>query len=136
VTRHGVFVALARIAVGSWDPPRRSRQAPCRAVPSTKALHEGALVGSGLLRKAVQSLLHAPRDDQGLADSPLVDRLTPRELQVLGFVVQGYGNKGIGTELGLTEVTIKKHVQSIMGKLGASGRTHAAILRVRLGLAE
>ncbi len=70
------------------------------------------------------------------ADSPLVDRLTPRELQVLGLVVQGYGNKGIGTELGLAEVTIKKHVQSIMGKPSASDRTNAAILGVQLGLAE
>ena len=127
-------VEAIRSGAAGYVTKDASRDLLCDAVRS--ALHGGALVGSGLLRKAVQGLLHAPRDGHGRADTPLVDRLTQREIQVLGLVVQGYGNKGIGTELGLAEVTIKKHVQSIMGKLGASDRTHAAILGVRLGLAE
>ena len=42
----------------------------------------------------------------------------------------------IAKNLNLAEVTIKKYVQSIIGKLGVSDRTNAAIFAVRLGVAE
>lgn len=63
-------------------------------------------------------------------------RFTPRELDVVRLVAQGHTNREIARDMSLAEVTVKKHVQVIIGKLGASDRTHAAILAVRLGLAE
>ena len=59
-----------------------------------------------------------------------------RELDVLCLVAQGYANREIARELSLAEVTAKKHVQSIIGKLGVSDMTRAAIVAVRLGPAE
>jgi PAS domain S-box-containing protein len=60
--------------------------------------------------------------------------LTEREREVVWLVAQGHDNRTICRELYLAEVTVKKHVQRIMGKLGAANRTQAAIIAVRLGL--
>ncbi|MBI4307962.1 MAG: response regulator transcription factor [Chloroflexi bacterium] len=112
-----------------------SRELLCHAIHAVA--DGGTLVRSGLLRQAVQGLLHAPRrPDQGVVDAGVAGRFTPRELDVLRLVAQGHANKKIAGALNLAEVTVKKHVQTIIAKLGASDRTHAAIVAVRLGLAE
>ncbi|MBI4493343.1 MAG: response regulator transcription factor [Chloroflexi bacterium] len=97
----------------------------------------GLLIKATLLRKAVSSLTHAARPDEAApAKRPGVDELTEREQMVLKLLAEGRTNKEIGDELALAEVTVKKHVQSIIAKLGASDRTHAAITGLRLGLIE
>ena len=60
--------------------------------------------------------------------------LTPREVEVLTFVAQGLGNKEIGAQLGTAAGTVKMHLQNILGKLGASDRTHAVTLAIRRGI--
>jgi len=67
-------------------------------------------------------------------DDPLVETLTPRELQVLGLVADGLPNKAIAAALGVSDETVKFHVGSIFGKLGASNRTDAVRLALRRGL--
>jgi len=52
--------------------------------------------------------------------------LTLRETQVLSLVAQGFQNKNIAEELGLSEHTVKLHMHHIISKLGASNRTEAA----------
>jgi DNA-binding NarL/FixJ family response regulator len=61
-------------------------------------------------------------------------QLTERELQVLRLLSDGNPNKTIALRLGISEHTVKFHVGAIMGKLGASSRTEAAILAARRGL--
>jgi len=63
-----------------------------------------------------------------------VESLTPREIEVLGMLAEGAGNKNIARRLGISEHTVKFHVGSILGKLGASSRTEAVTLGVRQGL--
>jgi DNA-binding NarL/FixJ family response regulator len=65
-----------------------------------------------------------------------VERLSPRELDVLKLVVEGMTNKDIGAVLYITEDTAKKHVQNIIAKLQVSDRTQAAVKALRLGLAR
>jgi len=60
--------------------------------------------------------------------------LTPREVEVLSFVAKGFGNKEIGDRLGTASGTVKMHLQHILGKLGASDRTHAVTLALRRGI--
>jgi DNA-binding NarL/FixJ family response regulator len=60
--------------------------------------------------------------------------LTPREVEVLGLVARGLANKQIARELGTADGTIKMHVQNIIGKLGASDRTHAVTIAVQRGI--
>ena len=60
--------------------------------------------------------------------------LTPRETEVLQFVVKGLSNKEIADLLGFTENTAKFHVKSILGKLQASDRTEAATAALQRGI--
>jgi DNA-binding NarL/FixJ family response regulator len=61
--------------------------------------------------------------------------LTTREREVLGLVVQGLTNRQIGQVLAVSPATIRTHVQNIIGKLGVSDRTQAAVWAVRSGIA-
>jgi NarL family two-component system response regulator YdfI len=65
---------------------------------------------------------------------PLIEHLTPREIEVLQLLSAGLGNKEIATRLNISEHTAKFHVASIMGKLGAATRTEAVTLGIRHGL--
>jgi len=53
---------------------------------------------------------------------------------VLKLVANGCTNEEIDKHLGLAEDTVKKHVQSIIAKLGASDRTYAIMKAARVGL--
>ena len=64
----------------------------------------------------------------------LIDPLTGRELEVLGFLAAGRRNNDIAQELVVTLETVKKHVSNILGKLGASSRTQAVARARELGL--
>lgn len=63
-----------------------------------------------------------------------ISPLTPREMEILKFIGQGYLNKQIAAELGISEQTIKNHVTSILRKLNANARTEAVVLALRQGL--
>jgi DNA-binding NarL/FixJ family response regulator len=64
----------------------------------------------------------------------LYEALTPRELEVLEVLAQGLSNRAIAARLAISEHTVKFHVSSIFGKLGAENRTDAVRRGVRLGL--
>ena len=68
------------------------------------------------------------------ADQPPAEGLTPREIDVLELLAEGLSNKGIARRLGISDQTVKFHVASITGKLGAHSRTAAVRLAVRRGL--
>lgn len=61
--------------------------------------------------------------------------LTPREKQVLNYLLKGSPNKEIANLMGLQVVTVKLHVRGICRKLGAKNRTQAALLAQQMGLA-
>jgi len=67
-----------------------------------------------------------------LAD--LAEELTPRESEVLQMLANGLANKEIATRLSISEHTVKFHVASILGKLGAGSRTEAVSLGIRRGI--
>jgi two-component system, NarL family, response regulator YdfI len=64
----------------------------------------------------------------------LAEPLTPRESEVLQMLASGLGNKEIAAKLAISEHTVKFHVASILGKLGAASRTEAVSLGIRRGL--
>ena len=66
--------------------------------------------------------------------APPAPPLTPREIEVLGMLAEGLGNKTIARRLGISEHTVKFHVGSIFAKLDASSRTEAVTLGARRGL--
>ena len=93
-------------------------------------------VASGLL------ILHPSHASEGLAagSAPapvleeLAESLTSRELEVLQMLATGLSNKEIAARLKISEHTVKFHVASILGKLGAGSRTEAVTLGIRRGL--
>jgi DNA-binding NarL/FixJ family response regulator len=63
-----------------------------------------------------------------------ISPLTPREIEILEYIAQGFLNKQIAAELGISEQTIKNHVTSILRKLNANARTEAVVVAIRQGL--
>jgi len=62
------------------------------------------------------------------------EALTPREIEVLELLAEGLPNKAIADRLRISDQTVKFHVSSISGKLGAANRTDAVRRAVRRGL--
>ena len=97
------------------------------------------VVASKLLRHIEQQpqLQQVPQQRQGQehhSSSQLIEMLTERELEVLHLLAQGMPNKEIATHLVISERTVKFHVSSIMGKLGATNRTEAVSIAAQKGL--
>src|SRR6266853_3025601 len=76
-----------------------------------------------------QARLDARRDDAA-PEEPL----TAREIQVLELLAEGLPNKAIARRLGISDQTVKFHVASLSGKLGAANRTDAVRRAARRGL--
>jgi len=96
------------------------------------------LIKSDLLYEAISSLVASRYQNQkaGLSTSESLETLTPREQEVLKLVVDGYSNREIGKELGIVEDTVKKHMQSILGKLDATSRTRVIAKATRAGIVK
>ena len=68
--------------------------------------------------------------------TPLVDDLTPRELDVLKLIASGLTNRQIAEELTLSEKTVKNHINNIFSKLHINDRSQAILYAIRQGLVE
>ncbi len=89
--------------------------------------------GGSLLQPIIASkLLNHVRARHDEANEP--EPLTDREMEVLRLLAQGKSNKEIAATLVISERTVKFHVSSIMGKLGASNRTEAVSIAAGRGL--
>lgn len=103
-----------------------------------RAVSSGAtLIKTSLFTEAISSLVQSQKGRQPMeVSSPEggMERLTAREREVLKLVAVGYSNKDIAKELNITQDTVKKHMQSILSKLHASSRIHAAIQATRAGI--
>jgi DNA-binding NarL/FixJ family response regulator len=110
-----------------------------------RALKAGAqgYILKGLLRKDLLEtirLVHrglkkvSPDVATLLAHHTADDSLSDREIEVLKLVATGNSNKRIANHLSITEETVKGHMRSILGKLGATDRTHAVTLGLTRGI--
>jgi len=75
-----------------------------------------------------------PAIAERLAERMGTEDLTPREFEVLEQIVNGKSNKEIGTELDISEATVKTHINSLLSKLGVTDRTQAATAAIRRGI--
>jgi DNA-binding NarL/FixJ family response regulator len=69
----------------------------------------------------------------GQTSAPPIEKLSERELEVLTLTAQGYTNKAIGVQLGISDRTVQGHLAKIFDKLLASSRTEAVMRAVSLG---
>lgn len=124
-----------------------------RAATGAQISAAAAAVAAGLVVVAPEFLVpasqdFAPRPTGDLTDlvgfqpgtvGPLAgpapsEPLTPRELEVLRHLADGLANKGVAARLGISEHTVKFHVNSLLAKLQARSRTEAVAKALRLGL--
>lgn len=113
--------------------------APDADGPTLAAAVRGVAAGLTVLDPQVAAAVgvHAQRATAAGAEPGLGgagEELTARERQVLALVADGLPNKAIARELGISEHTVKFHVGSLLGKLGAGSRTEAVTLATRRGI--
>jgi len=84
---------------------------------------------------APPELAAEPKSDRVPDRSPK-DALSARELELLKYLAEGYTNKEIARAMVLAEDTVKKAVQTLIAKLGATDRTHAVVLALRSDLIQ
>lgn len=109
------------------------------------ALRSGACAGAplDLSNTALASILTLINENLGMMVYPKQAKtalkqgksgLSRRELQILTSLCEGQQNKEIAHMFGIQEVTVKMHMRSIINKLDAKNRTHAAMIALRNGL--
>jgi DNA-binding NarL/FixJ family response regulator len=69
----------------------------------------------------------------GASPDELFIPLSPREMEILQLIAQGYSNKEIAHELGISRQTVKNHMTSILRKLSVNDRTQAALYALQRG---
>lgn len=111
---------LHAYAAGSWK---------------TGALARDARFGTwfeGLLKALPAAEPAEPEDDEdGGLDAPL-DPLTPKELQVLHYLAEGYSNAAMSEKLYVSDSTVRTHLRNINSKLGVSSRARAVVVARRM----
>lgn len=121
---------VATVVLGPDDPVAEGRL-PRSATPRQ--------IDAALKAVAAGLLVSSPEHDRHFASLEEVEEralLTPRELDVLSAVAHGRTNKEIARELGISQHTVKFHLESLMRKLGASSRAEAVSKSLRLRLLE
>ena len=104
---------------------------PRELIGAIRSVHHGeATLAPAVATMLVEQLGSEATDEP----RPRDDGLTPREREVLAQVARGLPNKLIALELGVSERTVKTHVSNILGKLGFTDRTQAAVYAVRHGV--
>lgn len=73
---------------------------------------------------------------KSLAERPPESTLSNRELEILRLILKGQSNKQIGESLGITEGTVKWHVNIILSRLNVSDRTQAVVAALQRGILE
>jgi DNA-binding NarL/FixJ family response regulator len=71
-----------------------------------------------------------------LANRPANSELSTREMQVLKLIVKGMTNKQIAEDLGISQSTVKWHINIVLARLNVSDRTAAAVTAIRRGIVE
>ncbi|MCD5420047.1 response regulator transcription factor [Rhodococcus pyridinivorans] len=123
-------LVLAALRAGAWGYLLEdvTLEQLARAV---RTLEEGGtLVAPSITDRLLRAIRSAPQPD----DTPVVQELTERELDVLRLMAEGFGNRMIADVLFLAEGTVKNHVSSILLELGARDRTNAVLRAVREGI--
>lgn len=99
---------------------------------------ERAAAGESVLAESMAAKLVAQlqkqREPKPAAPPSELDKLTPREREILACLARGESNKLIARVLDLAESTVKIHVQNILKKLGLTSRVQAAVFAVEQGI--
>lgn len=124
---HQVFSAIKAGAIGYLMKDTSSEEL-IQAIHDT--FHNKPALGPKIARKLMQDI------QGGQGQSPEVNSLTEREVEILQYMALGKTNQEIADELVLSERTVRTHVTNILAKLGLSNRTQAVLYALRSGIAH
>ncbi|MDI3256835.1 MAG: response regulator transcription factor [Kyrpidia sp.] len=102
---------------------------PDELISSIRKVARGEAVIPGLLAARIMAELHKES-----AAGEMVEPLTGRELEVLGYLSTGASNREIAKRLFISEHTVRNHIQNILGKLHLTNRVQAAAYAIRQGI--
>ncbi len=101
---------------------------PEEIVAAVRNVYEGkSALDPVILRNVMANLAGGPPPGS-------VEALSAREIEVLRLAAQGYTNKAIGAQLGISDRTVQGHLTNIFGKLGVASRTEAVTRAIQMGL--
>jgi RNA polymerase sigma factor (sigma-70 family) len=124
-----LFGALAAGASGFL----LKRTRPEDLIAAIRTVAEGdALLSPSVTRRVIDRAATQPR----LASTDALERLTPREREVLELIARGLSNAEIAETLVVEETTVKTHVKRLLAKLGLRDRVQAVIFAYEHGVAE
>ncbi|HZO52622.1 MAG TPA: response regulator transcription factor [Bryobacteraceae bacterium] len=87
------------------------------------------------IRKVHAGLKFIPASvSKSLAERPPHSELSAREMEVLELIVKGLSNREIGEALGISEATVKWHINIILSRLNVSDRTQATVAALQRGI--
>ncbi len=92
-----------------------------------------SLLAPSVTRRLIEAYISQPEQTTTTAPDGL-DELSPRELEVLGFVARGSTNREIAEALYLSPLTVKTHVSRILTKLRARDRVQLVVIAYQAGL--
>ena len=113
---------------------RRALKAGAQAYLLKNTLHKELMETIRAIHAGKKAL--SPEASYEMAEHATDDALTPAEIAVLRLIAAGNANKQIADQLSITEETVKSRVKSILSKLGATDRTHAAMIGLKRGIIE
>ena len=105
---------------------------PDTMLRAIRAVAQGeSLLGPTIAQKVIRQFSTLPGKQ-----TPLMDDLTPREMEVLKLIAVGLSNKEIAEALVLSEKTVKNHINNIFSKLHVYDRSQAMLYAIRQGLVK
>jgi DNA-binding NarL/FixJ family response regulator len=97
---------------------------------------DGATLAEQVRHVAAGGRSLSPEAAEKLSQFIVSEKLSERELQVLGLISHGKANKEVATLLFVSEDTVKMHVKNILRKLRANDRTQAVVIAIQRGLLD
>ena len=92
---------------------------------------ENASLVTMIRKVAAGERVLAPEVEELLQEDPPVEKLTPRQAEVLESLSRGLTNKDIAKQLGISDRSVDEHVEALLSKIGASNRTEAVVIALR-----
>jgi len=96
-----------------------------KLVNAVKTLADGGFVAEPVVMKQI---------NKGFDISPVLDKLSEKELQIVKLMAGGFSNKEIAASIFLAEGTVKNHVSNILAKLNTRDRTRAVLIALNEGI--
>jgi DNA-binding NarL/FixJ family response regulator len=129
---HAVFIVLTTYQ-GDEDI-HKALKAGAQGYLLKGMAHDDLIEAIRRVRTGVQYLPASVKET--LANRTPGSDLSPRELQILDLIVKGLSNRQSADKLGITEGTVKWHVNAILGRLNVSDRTQAAVAALNRGIVQ